>query len=670
MDGSIDYLSDRRDVPVKFRYAFAAAALAGVITGSANGKQASASGWSADEAKAIAAWPARKATGRLDPATEARIARIVAGMTLEQKIGQITQPSILSITPDQVRQHYIGTVLNGGGAWPAMNKHASVKDWAALADQYAKAAMSTDMKVKVPLIWGIDAVHGNNNVHGATIFPHNIGLGATRDPALVYRIGRATARQVRATGIGWAFAPTVAVVQNQRWGRAYEGYSNDPALVASLGSALTRGLQGRLKGDGDVIASTKHFLGDGGTAGGVDQGETRTTARELVTVHAPGYYSTLNANVQTVMISYSSWTMDGEPFGKMHGNRALIDGVLKQKLNFDGVVVSDWNAIEQVPGCKRDHCPAAINAGIDVFMVPDDWKAFISNTVADVKEGRVPMARIDDAVTRILRVKFRTGLFDRPLAAGRYTGQASALEHRALAQEAVRKSAVLLKNDGAALPLKVGKRVLVVGAAADSFPMQSGGWSVTWQGDETTNADFPTGETVLTGLRRVYGAGNVTFSADGSAFAPGKFDAVIAVLGETPHAEMKGDVRWPVPIGQSLQYPADLALLDKVGGKGVPVVTLLYSGRTTYATDLINRSDAFVAGFLPGSEAGALADLFAGAKGYTFTGRLSFPWPSTTCPSNGYPLREQLFARGFGLSYVKAKRTRRLAEAPALTTCP
>lgn len=655
---------------MKFRYALAAAAFAGMFTGSASGKQAAGSTWSADETRAIAAWPARKSTSRLDPATEARIAKIVAGMTLEQKVGQITQPSILSITPDQVREYYIGTVLNGGGAWPGMNRHASVKDWAALADQYAKAAMATDMKVKVPLIWGIDAVHGNNNVHGATMFPHNIGLGATRDPNLVYRIGRATAKQVRATGIGWAFAPTVAVVQNQRWGRAYESYSNDPALVASLGGALTRGLQGTLKGDGDVIASVKHFLGDGGTFNGIDQGETRTSARQLVSTHASGYYAALNAGAQTVMISYSSWTMDGKPFGKMHGNRALISGVIKQKLNFDGLVVSDWNAIEQVPGCKRDHCPQAINAGIDVFMVPDDWKGFIANTVADVKEDRVPMARIDDAVTRILRVKFRTGLFDRPLAAGRYTGKASALEHRALAQEAVRKSAVLLKNDNAALPLKVGKRVLVVGAAADSFPIQAGGWSITWQGDETTNADFPTGETVLTGLRRVYGSGNVTYSADGSAFAPGKFDAVIAVLGEKPHAEMKGDVRWPSPIGQSLQYPADLALLDRVGGRGTLLVTLLYSGRTTYATDLINRSDAFIAGFLPGSEAGALADLFAGAKGYDFSGRLPFPWPSTTCPSNGYPLGEQLFARGFGLSYVKAGRTGRLAEAPALTICP
>ncbi|MCC6926539.1 glycoside hydrolase family 3 protein [Novosphingobium sp.] len=659
-----------RVVLVKFKYVLAAGALATVLAGAASGKIANPAGWSADEAKAIAAWPARKATGKIDPAIEIRIAKIVKGMTLEQKIGQITQPSILSITPDQVRKHYIGTILNGGGAWPAMNKHASVKDWANLADQFAKAAMSTDMKVKIPLIWGIDAVHGNNNVHGATIFPHNIGLGATRDPNLVYRIGRATAKQVRATGLGWAFAPTLAVVQNQRWGRAYEGYSSDPAQVALLGTALVRGLQGTLKGDGDVLASAKHYLGDGGTLNGVDQGETRTSARDLVNVHGRGYYSTLDANVQTVMISYSSWTMDGVPFGKMHGNRALIDGVLKRKLNFDGIVVSDWNAIEQVPGCKVDHCPAAINAGIDVFMVPEKWESFIANTVADVKEGRVPMARIDDAVTRILRVKFRTGLFDRPISAGRFTGQASALENRALAQEAVRKSAVLLKNDKATLPLKPGKRVLVVGAAADSFPMQAGGWSVTWQGDEINNGDFPTGETVLTGLRRVYGAGNVTFSADGSAFAPGKFDAVIAVIAESPHAEMKGDVRWPAPIGQSLQYPADLALLDKVGGKGVPLVTLLYSGRTTYTTDLINRSDAFVAAFLPGSEAGALADLFAATRGYDFTGRLSFAWPSTTCPTNGYPAAEQLFARGFGLSYAKARQTGHLVESANLTACP
>lgn len=665
---------------MKFRTVLLLAAAATTFSAAASGKQPrkapAAPKWSAAESQAIAAWPARKSTSRLDPATERKIAAIVAGMTLEQKVGQITQPEIRSITPDQVRQYYIGTILNGGGAWPAMNKHASVTDWTRLADDFAKAALATDMKVPVPLIWGIDAVHGNNNVVGATTYPHNIGLGAAHDPDLTFRIGRATAKAVRATGIGWAFAPTVAVVQNQRWGRAYESYSSDPALVARNGAALIRGLQGTLKGDGDVLASVKHFAGDGGTFNGIDQGETRTTPRDYARIHGAGYYSALDADVQTVMVSYNSLTLNGQPFGKMHGNRAMIEGVLKAKLGFDGLVVSDWNAIEQVPGCTQDHCPQAINAGTDVFMVPDKWKSFIANTVADVREGRVPMARIDDAVTRILRVKFRTGLFAKPIAAGRYTGDAAALTDRPLAQEAVRKSAVLLKNDAPAagvkplLPLAPNKRILVVGAAADSFPVQSGGWTVTWQGDGTDNGDFPVGETLLGGLRRVYGAGAVTFSADGSAFAPGKFDVVVAVLGEKPHAEMKGDVRWPEPMAHSRQYPEQAALLDKVAGKGVPVLSVLYSGRTVYANDLINRSDAFVAAFLPGSEAGALADLLAGSAQLKFTGRLSFAWPNTPCHSSGEPAGESQFARGYGLSYDRIAPTGRLPEAPALDTCP
>lgn len=652
------------------RALLAIAASLGVAACAAGTQLISTAGWSASEAEAIAAWPTRKPNGALDAASEARIAQIVAGMTLEQKVGQITQPEIRSITPAQVREYYIGTILNGGGAWPHMKRLSTAGDWAKLAGQFADAAMSTDMQHKVPLIWGIDAIHGNNNVHGATIFPHNIGLGAAHDPALIERIGRSTARSVRATGISWAFAPTLAVVQNQRWGRSYESYSSDPAQVARNGAALIRGLQGKLTGEGDVLASAKHFVGDGGTHLGVDQGENKAPARAFASLHGAGYYTALDANVQTVMISYNSWTMAGiTPFGKMHGNRALVTGVLKQRLGFDGLVVSDWNAIEQIPGCKRDHCPAAINAGIDVFMVPDDWKTFIANTVADVREGRVPMARIDDAVTRILRVKMRAGLFDKPVAASRYTGDQSALVDRPLAQEAVRKSAVLLKNDAAALPIKPGKRVLVVGDAADSFVKQAGGWSITWQGDETSNADYPVGETLLSGLKRVYGA-NVTWSVDGAGFDPAKFDVVVAVLGEPPYAEMKGDARWPALLSYTARFPADLALLDKVSGKGVPVVTVLYSGRTQYSSDLLNRSDAFVAAFLPGTEAGALADLMAGANRYDFTARLSFAWPNTPCPSGGEPAKESLFARGFGLSYAKPRQTGRLPEVSGFSTCP
>ncbi|MDE2436683.1 MAG: glycoside hydrolase family 3 protein [Sphingomonadales bacterium] len=655
---------------MKSRY-FPLLAIAVGLTSTASSAGPGASAWSPPERQAIAAWPARKA-GKPDPAIERRIAAIVAGMTLEQKVGQITQAEIRSITPAEVSQYYIGTILNGGGAWPEMNKHASVTDWTRLADAYAKAALASDMKVKVPLIWGIDAVHGNNNVYGATLYPHNIGLGAAHEPALVERIGWATAKAVRATGIGWAFAPTVAVVRNQRWGRTYESYSSDPVQAAANGAALIHGLQGTLTGDGDVLASVKHFAGDGGTWRGIDQGENRSSAANYARIDGAGYYAALDAKVQTVMISYNSWTMTGpiaHEFGKMHGNRALVTGVLKDKLRFDGLVVSDWNAIEQVSGCTTDHCPVAINAGVDVFMVPEKWKSFIANTLADVREGRVTEARIDDAVKRILRVKFRQGLFERPIAAGKFTGDAAALIDRPLAQEAVRKSAVLLKNDGA-LPLKAGSRILVVGAAADSFPAQAGGWSLTWQGDGTDNGDYPIGETLLGGLRRAYGDAAVTFSPDGNGLDPGKFDAVIAVLAEKPHAEMKGDVRWPEPLAQSRQYPEQAALVDRVSGKGVPVVTVLYSGRTTYATDLINHSDAFVAAFLPGTEAGALADLFGGTARRDFSARLSFAWPATACPSGGEPADETLFARGFGLSYARPAKTGRLAERAIPATCP
>lgn len=626
--------------------------------------------WTQREARAISAWPARK-PAPLDPATEARIAGIVSAMTLEQKIGQMTQPEIRYITPDEVRQYAIGSILNGGGSWPGMNMHASVAEWAHLAAAFDAAAMAADLPQPVPLIWGTDAVHGHNNVAGATVYPHNIGLGAAHDPDLVYRIGRATARAVRATGISWAFAPTLAVAQNPRWGRFYESYSSDPAEVARNGAAAVRGLQGDLTGDGDVLASAKHFAGDGGTFHGIDQGETRAPARTYARVHGAGYYASLDAGAQTVMISYNSWNDGGrDPHGKMHGNRALVSGVLKGRLGFDGLVVSDWNAIEQVPGCTRSRCPEAVNAGIDMFMVPEEWKAFIANTVADVRAGRIAMARIDDAVTRILRVKFRAGLFERPVSASRFTGDANAIADRPLAQEATRKSVVLMKNDNAALPLTPGKRILVVGEAADSFAQQAGGWTLTWQGDQTGNADFITGETLLAGLRRVYGEQNITYSPDGGALAEGKFDAVVAVIGEEPHAEYKGDVQHPVPLAQSTLHPEQAELLRQVSGKGIPVVTVLYSGRTTYATDLMNRSDAFVAAFLPGSEAGALADLFAARDGLDFTGRLSFAWPATPCPDDGLPRAQQLFRRLYGLSYAKPKVTGRLRETSVPATCP
>lgn len=614
---------------------------------------------------------AGRAHAALDAAMEARIAEIVAGMTLEQKVGQITQPDVRNITPDEVRQYYIGTVLNGGGAWPDNDKRSTVAEWAAWADAYADAAMATDMAVKIPLLWGTDAVHGHNNVSGASIFPHNIGLGAANDPALIERIGRATARQVRATGITWAFAPTLAIGENRRWGRTYESWSSDPALVRRYGEAMVRGLQGGLSGDGDVLATAKHYLGDGGTFNGVDQGQTRATREDLLTRHGAGYHGALDAGVQTVMISYSSWydAGTGQDQGKMHGNSDLIAGHLKGDLGFDGLVVSDWNGIEQVTGCAKDHCPQAVNAGIDVFMVPEDWRAFIANTVADVREGRVSEARIDDAVTRILRVKMRSGLFDRPASASVLTGRADVMDARALAREAARKSVVLLKNDSAALPLQRGRKVLVVGASADSLSNQTGGWSLTWQGTENTNADFATGQTLLAALRETLGAENVAYSVDGAGVELSQFDAVVAVLGETPYAEYNGDVRYPAPVQHSLQHPADLAALQAVSGKGVPVVTVLYSGRPAYANDLINLSDAFVAAFLPGTEGGGgLADVLIGGA-HDFTGQLSFAWPGSACSTGEGPGQVVQFARGYGLSYDRAAPVGRLPLPSTPPTC-
>jgi beta-glucosidase len=610
-----------------------------------------------------------------DPALEARVRSIVAGMTLEQKIGQMTQPDIRSVTPDEVRKYYIGSILNGGGAWPSMNMHSSVADWVKLSDAFYRASMATDMKVKVPVIWGTDAVHGHNNVYGATLFPHNIGLGAAHDPALMTRIGRATAAQVRATGITWVFAPTLAVVQNPRWGRTYESYSSDPAEVRTYAEAMVRGLQGRLGSSTSVLATAKHYLGDGGTFHGVDQGETRTSEANLYRTHAAGYYGALKANVQTVMVSYSSFTdsATGKSWGKMHGNAHLVGGVLKQRLGFDGLVVSDWNGIEQVPGCTKMHCPQAINAGIDLIMVPDDWKAFIPATIDDVRAGRIPMSRIDDAVSRIIRVKLRSGLFDASPATGPHP-PASALnspETRALAREAVRKSLVLLKNNGGVLPLKRGGKVLVVGKGADSLPMQAGGWSLTWQGDQTSTADYPNADTLLSAMRKTVGPDAVDYSPDGRGVDPRRYRAIIMVAAENPYAEMKGDVVFPAPFRHTARYPDDLAALKRVSGKGVPVVTLLYSGRPVAVNDLINRSDAFVAAFLPGTEALGLTDmLFAdrnGRRAHDFTGRLSFDWPAGDClpQQDGFQFR-----RGYGLSLNGKAKIGRLPESRQSVACP
>lgn len=608
-------------------------------------------------------WPKVDSALKQDPAVEARVREILSGMTLRQKVGQMTQGEIKQVTPDDVRTYYLGSVLNGGGSWPAMDKHASVGDWLKLADAYYDASMATDLKTPIPVIWGTDAMHGHSNVYRATIFPHAIGMGAAHDAELVGRIASVTGRAVRATGIDWLFAPAVPVVQDLRWGRTYESWSEDPALVREYAVAYTRGLQGTFGDDGNAIATAKHFIADGGTEHGKDQGVAKWSMKDLINLHGPGYFGALGAGSQTVMATFNSWVDadTGQDHGKLHGIKLLLTDALKTKMGFDGFIVSDWNGIGQVAGCTNASCPQAINAGIDMVMVPDDWKAFIDNTVRQVEAGEIPMSRIDDAVSRILRVKLRAGMFDgRKPSLNANAGKPEALQERPLAREAVRKSLVLLKNEGNALPLARGKKVLVVGASADSISNQTGGWTLTWQGTENTNADFPDAESLLAGFRKAAGEANVTYRADAKGVDVSKFDAVIAVLGETPYAEGVGDIAQYDTVSHSRRYPADLAALQAVAGKGKPVVTVLLSGRPAYANDLVNLSDAFVVAWLPGTEGGGVADvLFAGADGkpaHDFTARLSFSWPAVVCPglrAAGPDGAKPQFARGYGLSYAK-----------------
>jgi len=608
----------------------------------------------------VQAWPARKPVR--DAALEARVEAALKTLTLRQKIGQMTQPEIRTVTPDEVREFAIGTIQSGGGSWPGDDRAATPAQWRALSEQFQAAALQATPGI--PLIWGADAVHGHNNVRGATLFPHNIGLGATRDADLVRDIGRATARAVRATGLQWTFAPTLAVVQDVRWGRTYESFSADPEVVRRLGQAEVEGLQEGMKDGRGVLATAKHFVADGGTLRGVDQGVSHTTPSELAQIHGAGHLGALDAGVLSVMVSFSSWTDSASyvAHGKTHGNETLLTEVLKKRLAFDGFVVSDWEGVGQVPGCIPEDCPAAINAGIDIIMVPFRWKAFIENTVREVQQGRIPMARIDDAVRRILRVKFSLGMTPQAPAT------VEAMQAPELARRAVRESLVLLKNKPGLLPLPRTARVLVVGEAADSLAHQSGGWSVDWQDRDTTNADFPQGTTLLAALRQRLGTAQVVFDADGTQQDPARFDAVVAVLAEAPYAEGAGDIRINENLRHSRRYPQDMAVLQRVAGRGAPVVTLLYSGRPLYVNDLANRSDAFIAAWLPGTEGAGMVDLLvapaAGEPAWPgFTGRLPFPWPAGPCQFSSHEAKPWL-PLGGGLSGKEGRTDARLLPDP------
>ena len=599
-------------------------------------------------------WPAYDYPVPTNPQAEQRIADLLNRMTLEEKIGQLVQADLCCVTPEDVRRYNLGSILVGGNSGPGGDDLAPAPEWLKAADEFYLASVDrSDGGVGVPLVWGTDAVHGHSNIVGATIFPHNIGLGAMRDPSLVEKIGAVTAKEIRVTGQEWTFAPTVAVPQDFRWGRAYEGYSSDPELVASYVGAMVRGLQGPPTNDNllagpHVIASTKHFLADGGTDRGVDQGDSSIDEETLRDIHGLPYGPAIGEGVATVMVSFSSW--QGR---KMTGNRSLVTDVLKDRMDFGGFVVSDWNAHGQVEGCTNESCPEALTAGIDMYMAPDTWKPIYEDLLARARSGEVSMERIDEAVARILRVKMRLGLFeagkpsDRPLS-GDYD-LLGAPEHREVARQAVRQSMVLLKNQGV-LPLRPGGRLLVAGDGADDIARQSGGWTLSWQGTGIDNSDFPGATSIFSGLKQTVeaGGGTAQLSPDGS-FSE-RPEAAIVVFGEKPYAEFQGD-RATLALDSELTAPYET--MRKLKAQGIPVVALMLTGRPLYVNPALNMADAFVVAWLPGSEGGGVADVLvgnaAGQPRHGFTGKLPAAWPQTPAMEDGV-----LFPFGYGLTYGTA----------------
>jgi beta-glucosidase len=612
-----------------------------------------------DSNKADKIWPQLESDVKKDTQVEQRVANFLAEMTLQQKVAQMIQPEIRDITLEDMRTYGFGSYLNGGGGFPNNNKHSTPADWVLLAEKMYQASVDDSLDGStIPTMWGTDAVHGHNNVIGATLFPHNIGLGAANNPTLIEKIAEITATEVMVTGIDWVFAPTVAVVRDDRWGRTYEGYSEDPEIVRLYAASVVKGLQGHANkdflGDKRVISTIKHFIGDGGTQGGDDQGENIASEQELFTVHAQGYVGGLTAGAQSVMASFNSWHGD-----KVHGHKYLLTDVLKNRMGFDGFVVGDWNGHGQVKGCIKENCAQAVNAGLDIFMVPTEaWRPLYDNIIAQVKQGDILQSRIDDAVTRILRVKVRAGLFEKPSPAKRVLSGNIALiggeSHREVARQAVRESLVLLKNNGQLLPLSPKQHILVAGDAADNIGKQSGGWSITWQGTGNKNSDFIGGSSIYSGIEQQVSAagGQVTLSVDGSY--TNKPDVAIVVFGEEPYAEGHGDI-------DNLEYQRghkkDLALLTSLKAKGVPVVAVFISGRPMWVNAELNASDAFVAAWLPGSEGKAIADVLLKSLAdniqHDFTGKLSFSWPKlpTQIVNRFDEDYQPLFSYGYGLNY-------------------
>ncbi|MBW8002798.1 MAG: glycoside hydrolase family 3 protein [Planctomycetes bacterium] len=569
-------------------------------------------------------------------ATAVDIEALISSMTLDEKVGQMTQVERSKADADDVRNYFLGSVLSGGGSHPASNTPTG---WADMHDDYQNAALAT--RLGIPIIYGIDAVHGHSNVIGATIFPHNIGLGATRDPILVEEIGRITAKEVRCTGLEWTFAPGVMVPRDERWGRTYEGFGEDPELQTLLAGSYVKGLQGLTMGGERIISCAKHFAGDGGTTGGEDRGDTVCDEATLRDIHMQGYLEAINNNVGTIMPSFSSW--NGV---KMHENTYLLTDVLKTEFGFDGFLISDWKAIDELSGASYyDKVVLMVNAGVDMCMEPSvNWNNWITAVKNAVNAGDISMTRIDDAVRRILRIKDRSGVFDNPLADRTLvnSGALGSAEHRAVAREAVQKSLVLLKNDGI-LPLSKASNIFVAGKNADDIGLQCGGWTITWQGGY---GDITPGTTILEGIQDAVaaGGGSVTFNKDGRGSEG--HDIAIVVIGETPYAEGNG-------------YSSTLALssgdtrcLGRIAA-GIPIVVVLVSGRPLMISDYINDWSALVAAWLPGTEGNGVADVLFGD--YDFTGKLPHSWPLNIGQvpiNNGDAVYDPLFAYGYGLDYA------------------
>jgi beta-glucosidase len=642
-------------------------------------------------------WPAVRSAVAPDPQIEQRVEEILRQMTLVEKVGQMIQPELAELTPQDVREYRIGSALNGAGIWPDGDRRATPGDWVRTVDRFREAAESAyrGRGFRIPFLWATDAVHGHNNVFGATIFPHNIGLGAARDPDLLERIGAATAREIAATGMDWTFAPTVTTPRDRRWGRYYEGYAEDPEVVHAYAAAMVRGVQGAALESG-VTACIKHWVADGGTAQGGDRGTARCPEDLVRNIHAAGFLSGIAAGAQSVMVSFSSWEDPanydhspdwGEPYNhKLHGSRHLVTDVLKGRIGFDGIVISDWDAHAEVAGCTVGDAGYAIAAGIDVLMVAgrEAWQSVHRTAVEHVRAGRIAPERIDDAVRRVLRVKMRSGLWEpaRPAARAADPAVLGCSEHRALSREAVRKSLVLLKHRPGTLPLPRTSRVLVTGSGADDIRKQTGGWTLTWQGNDVTRDDLPGAQTVADAVREVVGDAHCTLDPFLESADPAAHDVAVVVIGEDAYAEMRGTIKpWGTLAyaGLKRSYARDLETLRRLRAAGGTVVTVFLAGRPMYTTEEINLSDAFVAAWLPGTEGGGVTDLlFAapeGGPGYDFQGRLGFSWPRTArshaanripphIPGYRVPPEEQapegehepLFPYGHGL---------RLADRPA-----